>query len=235
MKNVHDIKNELIEDLITWQDALSFLTSREKPWSTKEWKEKRDVLIKDYCESCGKKEGPFVLQHLEQPPKTSIIFSRIRHEYFEEYSNKYTFKYKKKIKYIDRESCPNCGSLNVRFLKTESIWKCYGKCKRRFENPVIIQDIDPIQKKDIQEKKKIFREEKYRAFEEKYKDIIGKEAVLESISYHEEYISLKNTSTFCKKCAFLWDIKGVKLCPNCKQRYCAVYMEMCSVCYQTQN
>jgi len=235
MKNVLDIKNELIEDLITWQDALSFLTSREKPWATKEWKKKRDVLIKDYCESCGSQEGPFVLQHLKQPPKFSIIFSCIRSEYFEEYSKKYTFEYKKKIKYIDRESCPNCGSSSVRFLKTESIWKCYGKCNRRFENPAMIQDIDPVQKKDIVERKKIFRESKYIAFEQKYRDIIGKEAVLQSIIHHEEYISLTNTCTFCKKCAFLWDIKGLKLCPNCKQSHCAVYMDMCKSCYQLKN
>lgn len=235
MKNVLDIKNDLIEDLITWQDALSFLTSREKPWATKEWKEKRDVLIKDYCESCGTKEGPFVLQHLKQPDKFAEIMSTIRYEHLKEFSSAFEFKYGKRIKYIKRESCPKCNSLKVRFLKTENIWKCYGKCGRKFDNPLIIQDIDPIQKKDISEKKKLFRDDIFIKFKEKYSDIVGKQAVLESIRQHEEYISLKDTCTMCKKCAFLWDIKGLKLCPNCKQSYCAVYMDMCKSCYQLKN
>ncbi|NCB44349.1 MAG: hypothetical protein EOM59_17280 [Clostridia bacterium] len=235
MSNVYKIKNQLIDDTIHWKDALELLTNRQKPWTTKEWKEKRDLLIKNYCESCGSQDGPFVLQHTIQPPKFSDIFSRIKHEYFQRYSEGATFKYKRKITYFDREACPFCSSVNLYFQKTKNIWKCNGKCGRTFEKPEYIQDIDPVQKKDIQEKKRAFYDLLKLEFENKYTDEIGKKAVLESIEWHEEYMSFENTVTFCKKCAFLWDIKGVKLCPVCKEKYCSVHISMCMNCFKNRN
>jgi len=235
MINVHEIKKQLIDNSIHWKDALDLLTNRQKPWTTKEWKEKRDLIIKDYCESCGSQDGPFVLQHTIQPAKFSDIFSRIRYEYYQAYSEGITFKYKGKIKYIDRESCPFCSSINLYFQKTKNIWKCNGKCGKCFEEPKYIQDVDPVQKKDIQKKKKIFQDLNKLDFENKYMEEIGKKSVLESIVHHEEYMSFKYTATFCKKCAFLWDKKGVKLCPVCKETYCSIHVDMCMHCFKNRN
>ena len=36
-------------------------------WSTKEWKEKREAILKDACEQCGSTKPPLVVQHFWHP------------------------------------------------------------------------------------------------------------------------------------------------------------------------
>jgi len=49
-------------------------------------------------------------------------------------------------------------------------------------------------------------------FDNKYSGTIGKETVIEYLNQSRENLSFKYTTTFCKKCAFLWDHKGMRLC-----------------------
>ena len=46
----------------------------------------------------------------------------------------------------------------------------------------------------------------------------------------EEYLSCEKAVTFCKKCAFLWDVRGLKLCKRCKQHYHPFDFEYCFNC-----
>ena len=52
MANVDDlaIREALLHDQITWEQALEALTSRGKPWATTAWKQQRDALIRNRCE-----------------------------------------------------------------------------------------------------------------------------------------------------------------------------------------
>ena len=47
---------------------------------------------------------------------------------------------------------------------------------------------------------------------------------------YKEYLSCKDTLTFCKKCAFLWDVKGMNLCPRCRVRYKKLRFPYCYSC-----
>lgn len=47
---------------------------------------------------------------------------------------------------------------------------------------------------------------------------------------HERYMSGKDTVTFCKKCAFLWDKHGLKLCERCRENYHSQDYIVCKQC-----
>ena len=46
----------------------------------------------------------------------------------------------------------------------------------------------------------------------------------------EQYLSCQETVTFCKRCAFLWDIKGMNLCSKCKVHYKGLRFPYCFSC-----
>ena len=65
---------------------------------------------------------------------------------------------------------------------------------------------------------------------EEHGDEIEKETLITVIDEYLRYISLEDTVTFCKKCAFLWDKKGMDLCPVCKEKYKSIYNKTCYNC-----
>lgn len=52
----------------------------KNPWGSKGWREMRDAEIGDYCEQCGNRERPMVLQHFWHPPKFSRILKEAAYE-----------------------------------------------------------------------------------------------------------------------------------------------------------
>lgn len=48
----------------------------------------------------------------------------------------------------------------------------------------------------------------------------------------EDYVTGKGTKTFCKRCAFLWDMKGLRLCRECGKRFHAHRHQRCFECHQ---
>jgi hypothetical protein len=46
----------------------------------------------------------------------------------------------------------------------------------------------------------------------------------------DQYLSCEETVTFCKKCSFLWDMKGMNLCPRCKTHYKKFQFPNCYRC-----
>lgn len=232
MMDQSSIKQHLENDLIFWEDALSLVTSKKsKPWQTKEWKKKRDELIKDYCEQCGTKQGPFVLNHLSKRIPFRSIRYRIYRKYWEIFSSKYKneIKFPKTIKKIERPCCPYCSSLRIYYFKTKLFYTC-RQCNSNFQNPDYVSEYSSEDKKKIAGIKAKFYKSKYDLFLSKYKDIIYKEAVLESIDEHLDYITFNNTATYCKKCAFLYDIRDLKLCKICKSKYHRLKYDSCINC-----
>jgi hypothetical protein len=45
-----------------------------------------------------------------------------------------------------------------------------------------------------------------------------------------KYLSFEDTKTFCKKCAFNYDKRGMDLCPKCKVNYKKIQYETCVDC-----
>src|SRR5690606_7656015 len=90
-----------------------------KPWAEKDWKLRRDTIIKEYCETCKSNEN-LVLQHTKQPRKTNQIlyeFIRERWDDVQAYINKHRhtvkLEFPKTIKKV--EVCPKCGSSQIQF------------------------------------------------------------------------------------------------------------------------
>jgi len=203
-----------------------------KPWHTEEWREMRGRRIGDRCEQCDSTDGPFVLQHFthdqpEPPSKYQIVWDLIR---------EHGLYLKPPTK--PKEGCPKCGRSNVYARKSKAPkWRCI-KCNHEFDDPITV---------DVQLNNNTGGEEYARYLEARRKvfadfQVTHQDAVEERLGaaladYENErqasddkYMSGEGTATFCKKCAFLWDVKGQMLCRSCRERYHAFSYETCFNC-----
>jgi hypothetical protein len=64
---------------------------------------------------------------------------------------------------------------------------------------------------------------------------IEREIAFTIIDESLRYNSLADTKTFCNRCAFMWDEKGMDLCPVCKTNYKKFYHSMCMDCTKEEN
>ena len=86
-----------------------------KSWHTKDWKERRDKLIKDKCQICDSKET-LTLQHLSHPRKYSEYLTEIRRTYAKDYINtnpkidksEFSNHILKEYDYAPTSLCPKC-------------------------------------------------------------------------------------------------------------------------------
>lgn len=251
------IKKQLIADEITWLEATEALKElkEKKPWRSKEWKAERDKIIKDSCEACGTEanEAIMVLQHLWKPRTAqNILYDLKDYIVFNSKDQRAQWVAERKenseeIKNIvmgDRECCPKCNSVSIKKLKTKQVWKCYGTktkkasgrysrkvtCEHEFDEPATTKDFTPDQKNEIT---RIHREiwdeaqAKFNVDFARIDELYGKKAVLESFKDSERYYSLKDTATFCKKCAYLMDVKKLLFCPNCQEHHTLFHIIGC--------
>lgn len=180
-----------------------------KVWHTKEWLEMRNRLIKGVCDQCGSLEGPMVLQHLWHPPQYAVIsgqvFSHILRTLLE--SNKLSLP--------KRMCCPTCMSLSIRSRQSmQPKWVCI-RCNNSFDTP---------------HQKEVVDKEVCRTIGKKYGRSIHALSKEISEKYHKLYMSGSGTITMCKKCAFLWDVKNMRLCQVCKKNYHKAQYPCCSEC-----
>lgn len=250
--HIIEIKEMLILDKISWSDALKSLkeaTAKKKPWHYKEWKQERDLLIKDSCIQCGHGNDQMVLQHLWHPRKIDVIFEQLaktkleanavlKEQYIEE-----LFKNSDQLNNLpigERECCPKCESTSVKFIKTRKEWTCIStksrcgrvvwRCGHSFKTPLMKQEYTPNEKKERSRVKSELKHKAHIKFNETpIREAYGKQAVLESIKDTERYLSLKDTTTFCKKCAYLMDVKQLLLCPNCNKYLPIWHVNSCTL------
>lgn len=255
--HLKEIRQQLLSDEISWSEALDSLklAKKKKPWHNKEWKLERAKLINDSCAQCGQSDvdSPMVLQHLWQPKKVKNVLSDIKGAFIaanaDAKKNYITERQKKSIKLNsivigDRACCPKCESVNIKLLKGTQEWKCYGTksrktksgynrkitCGHSFKDPATTKELTPEQKNEIYEVKRKIWSDACTKFNVDFEDIgerYGKQVVLESFDDSERYYSLKDTTTFCKKCAYMMDVKKLLLCPNCKDYLPVLHISSC--------
>lgn len=216
---------DLIADKITWGDAAERLQKLPPSWQSKEWKANRSEVLKSACEKCGSSKEPFVIQHPYHPPSINDLirvvaakkgkFLPTHAEYREslragQYAGKYAV-----IQPEKRECCPKCGSVAVRWGVTDQAWKCNGtsqngsrRCNHDFKEPSYTVEFSPASKKAIArlnlEIYKKYEKDKKKNWE-KVCRLYGKESVIESLRWSSWYLSLNDTQTYCKKCAYKED------------------------------
>ena len=106
-----------------------------------------------------------------------------------------------------RDCCPDCKSLSIQFRKGAASWICNSKTGGQYCGHVFTE---PAQKAALTAaQKKAIRQEKYQA----YRDVVlnrehdvKRQAMLDWINDWRRYLSLEDTKTLCKSCAYLEDM-----------------------------
>ncbi len=221
ISDVDSIRSAFSTNKITAREAAELLgdSKIKKPWHTKEWREQRSKLLMDKCVQCGSGESPFVLQHLWQPRKLSDIAKDERYKIRPVYEAQHPIPQAPMPKPdLTSDACPSCRHLSIYWRKTTQDWRCgNSRCKNIFNKPVIIPVHSHEQMASWREKQHELKHVWYEKFREATEEQVLSKALLIAFSEHDRYLTLKDTTTFCVKCAFMWDKRGKKLCSGCKK------------------
>lgn len=228
------IERDLRKKVITAQEAFALVTAKKrKPWRTKEWHDERNRLIGTQCVQCGSMAPPMVLQHLWQPRDLKTLVINTRAKYRQQYEATNPRPVIPEPDPVERPACPNprCGSINVRQNKSDGTWACNNKkCGRRFTTPITVLALTPEQKVAWGIQKEDAFDAWNKVFRETFDEEIVTEAILESIADHRRYISLVDTTTFCKRCSDRWDQRKRRWCPECQDYSVLLIGTMCLKC-----
>lgn len=221
-----DVITALLDDLeagaITWEQALTQVTALPKVWTTAEWKRQRDALIGPACAVCATTDGPFVLQHLTPSPHFKEVCETVKWEL------RHQLKAQMETQVAaddvaahvgageERPACPVCASISIRERKTmQPRYVCARGEKGLhplpyFETPVPVRYYAKQKTTDRAYALELAHEFLVSvatvAELRKYDQAIQHEATLRSLRQTLVYRSLKDTATYCKKCAFKEDL-----------------------------
>lgn len=200
-------------------EMMGDLTNNYKSWQSSYWKENRKELIGDHCVQCGTKEGVLVLQHFYHPVRFMNYFNSIRSAAYHKWEQSKHFESIPNIDvFVERDGCPKCHSVAIRYRKSTSEWVCHGKKKQRecgnvFSSPMRVTVIDQHATSDLKKEKRKERYDQFLTEWDQEKD--KRTAILMWFDGNIRYLSFVDTTTFCKKCAFLWDMKDMCYCHSC--------------------
>lgn len=227
-------------------------------WQTKDWKERRSKIIKDKCEICRSKDT-LTLQHRSHPKKYSEYLRDVTRAYAKEHINtnpnidKHEFSnyMLNKYEYVPVPLCPSCkcSNPNKRVRKIPQ-YRC-AACRQEFETPdyksfdelisMFYENEDALEvrdkcfvSKDKWRNKHNLSNIRYWLQRERAKnkncETIKKEAFLLYLNDDIKYLSFEDTITACKRCASSYDLYGMELCPQCKEKYKSIQYPTCIQC-----
>jgi uncharacterized Zn ribbon protein len=150
--------------------------------------------------------------------------------------------------------CPKCNG-NYYTRRREPHFVC-NRCKHEFDEPIskqlpeYVDDLysdSPVQligypgnapgNKKVKfimfysEIRHTINKQKFKQLlKEKYQGSIDKKATFDYLEGQIKYLSLENTKTLCKKCAFNRSINDMDLCPACNKNYKKIQYETCVDC-----
>jgi hypothetical protein len=189
----------------------SIKSSKEKsnPWETKEWKERRDVLLQrtDKCEWCESKVGPLSIHHVWGDKQASSWALREMDLVQNKLYNKEVLK--GNFKYLVKKICPKCSYRQIRkraIIKPEFI--C-NRCKFEFDIPKI-ENFVP----DWEDRSRIRKIINTNHLEE-----VRTAGVKSRQKYYQRYIEIRNDdiAVICKRCHFFWSKQRKIFCGVCHQ------------------
>ena len=218
--DIERVEQDLIDRKITGREAseIVFRVRRKlgPPWHWKEWKIARAKLIGTHCEICGAgSEAILYLQHTVKNPRLQPYLDAAEAK-LAEMEPEEDWRPDLRAKMYDirdavipemRDCCPICESLSIQYRKGAATWICNSKsggdyCGRVFVEPAKKAVLTAVQKKAI-------RKDKYQA----YRDVVlnrehdvKRQAMLDWIKDWRRYLTLKDTKTLCKSCAYIEDM-----------------------------
>lgn len=217
---IERVEKDLIDRKITGSEASEIVFNvRRKlgpPWHWKEWKIARAHLIGAQCETCGAgKEAILYLQHTVKNPRVQPYLDAAEAKRAEmEPEEDWRPDLKVKVYEIRdgvvpemRDCCPICESLSIQYRKGAATWICNSKSGGQYCGHVFVE---PAKKAALTTaQKKAIRQDKYQA----YRDVVlnrehdvKRQAMLDWIKDWRRYLTLKDTKTLCKSCAYIEDM-----------------------------
>lgn len=204
-----------------------------KPWHAPEWRKMRDERIGESCAQCGSTKPPLVLQHFshdrsEPPSKRTLVWDVMR-EYGAVPARPT----------VQRQGCPQCKrcSLTERKRKAPK-WRCIA-CHHEFDESITV-DLPINNRTEKDQYDKYLHDVLFPAFNEfvdAHQEMVERRYAEVLSDYEQErrasdaiYMSGEGTATFCKRCAYLSDVEGKRLCSQCKERYHAFKYQHCYDC-----
>lgn len=251
MEKLLEIRDQLINDVIDYSTAFNRIKKLPKAWHTKHWEELRKEHLKDACEVCGfegSKELPLTIQHTKHPQdfkvhyqrlmdmrwnyekvKTAIIEKELTDEAIEKHLQENT---------VMRGSCPECAAIVIRKNNKRDIYIC--KNNHEFRTPIEVAYYTKSRTTDMVKARESARghlsyiliSKAAKQLREKHDQIVGKEALLQTIVESIEYRTFKHIKTCCRRCAAIEDniVAPTKLCTICNQHYHNIIFPTCWHC-----
>ena len=223
MTDYEIISLEFFSGKISFKETMEQIVKLPRPWTTKEWQVKRELILKPNCENCGTTKD-LQIQHLKHPKRFIEIQRIVIEDLLQEAYNAIQFTSKYFLEYLSsfiksENSCPNC------FLKATKSSKC-PKCKQQISKDLIVKyyKIPSFKNlsvnEDLDEKRldtiKRFYKEKRRA-ELRNELWLNKKIYIRKLAfkYHYleniRYLSFVDTKTACKKCSAQEDYVFIKM------------------------
>ena len=217
---IERVEQDLIDRKITGREAseIVFRVRRKlgPPWHWKEWKIARAKLIGTHCETCGAgSEAILYLQHTVKNPRLQPYLDAAEAKLAEmEPEEDWRPDLRAKMHDIRdsvipemRDCCPICESLSIQYRKGAATWICNSKSEGEYCGHVFVEPAKKAALTAVQ--KKAIRKDKYQA----YIDVVlnrehdvKRQALLDWIKDWRRYLTLKDTKTLCKRCAYIEDV-----------------------------
>jgi len=214
------VEKALKERKMTGSEASEYVfASRKKlgaPWHWKSWKLARKKILGAECETCGAgADAILYVQHTVRNPRLRPYIEAAEKRLAEmEQEKDWRPELKETMHEIRnseipelRNCCPICSSLSIQYRKGTSNWICNSKsggkyCRHVFTEPAKKAALTAAQKKAI-------KHEKYDAYRNvvvNREHDVKRKAMLDWFEDFRRYLSLKDTKTLCKSCAYLEDM-----------------------------
>jgi hypothetical protein len=204
---LNDFRSGLVDEKYV---ELFFEKTPWKPWLQKEWKIKKDKIIKKVCKNC-ESQDKLTLQHTKQPRKINAIIYGLVDENYEEYhvflnENINTIELTFPENLTKVPVCPQCGSsqVHLRIRGTNSgNYVCIKSSNNVICNYKFISPYYGYGENDVKDAEK----RREGLLRNKFCEIKGLLRIAVEICLNEiiEYLNFDNTKTLCNKCAYIED------------------------------
>lgn len=223
------VETALLQRTMTGQEAAkAIFAARRKhgpPWHWKNWKRARGKVLGCVCATCG--AGPdsvLVLQHTVRNPRIQPYLNRAKADFeargpapdYRPELREECYAIRDAVEPELRDCCPVCSSLSIQFRKKAGTWICNfptgrGYCGHVFEVPAKRAALTPAQKRGIRAEKHFAWRRRATTWEGDWR----REAMVAWLADFKSYLSLRDTKTLCKRCAFLEDMTDLQPCTQC--------------------
>ena len=175
-----------------------------------------------------------VLQHLWQPPPFAQRRQAVTQAHWQLWQEDHT-RHRVGPELSERDACPRCGAIGVTYRKRTKDWRCNRQrhgvpCGHVFDQPAKVAAPTAQSRRNAASANQQLWQADRAEFWEAERGAIYRETVLQTIEDHLRYLSLADTATFCKRCAFNWDENKVRLCTRCQLNWQPLDAPSCRAC-----